>query len=229
VNLISVAGASSRAGKTALAVTLLEAFGPGRAAAVKFTCAEDVFKSCPRGTPCVVCDIEVPFRTVDDPAVLREPGTDTDRLHAAGASRVLWTIAREASVRPAWAAAAARLRGEDLVVMEGSRIVRVARPNVTVFVAHPFLSPERWKPTSPDLIAEADLVVVNRPARERRAPSASVMAVLGRHRQDREILVADVTRPLREWAGGFAERLEALAGGRAASSEDPSAVPVESR
>jgi hypothetical protein len=228
VNLISVSGASSRAGKTALAVTLLEAVGPRRAAAVKFTCAEDVFKRCPRGTPCVVCDIGVPFRTVDDPAVLREPGTDTDRLHAAGASRVLWTIAREGSVRPAWAAVAARLRGDDLVVMEGSRIVSVARPGLTLFVAHPFLSPERWKPTSPDLIAEADLVVVNRPAHERRAPSASVMAVLARHRQGREIVVADVTRPLAEWARGLAVRLERLAG-TSSAAELPSAVPLESR
>jgi len=229
VNLISVSGASSRAGKTALAVTLLEAAGPRRAAAVKFTCAEDVFKSCPRGTPCVVCDIEAPFRMIDDPVVIGEPGTDTDRLRAAGASQVLWTIAREGSIRPAWAALAARLRGEDLVVMEGSRIVSVARPLLNVFVAHPFLSPERWKPTSPGLIAEADLVVVNRPTRERRAPSASVMAVLARYREGREIVVADVTRPLAEWAGGLAERLTGMAGRGSTAAEAPSALSLESR
>ena len=57
--LLSVSGATSRAGKTAAAVTMLRAV-PG-ATAVKFTTTDDTFTGCPRGTPCVVCDIDVPF------------------------------------------------------------------------------------------------------------------------------------------------------------------------
>src|SRR5260221_5786559 len=101
LKLISVAGASSRAGKTAAAVTVLRALGPGAASAVKFTTTDDVFERCPRGTPCVVCDIDVPFRIVEDPSVLREAGTDTDRLAEAGASRVVWCIAKAAAAEPA--------------------------------------------------------------------------------------------------------------------------------
>jgi hypothetical protein len=60
MTLVAVSGACSRAGKTALAVSLLRGLPWGQAAAVKFTTTEDVFERYPRGTPCVVCDIDVP-------------------------------------------------------------------------------------------------------------------------------------------------------------------------
>src|SRR5436190_2602926 len=200
MTLISISGACSRSGKTAAAVSLLRALPAGRAAAVKFTTAEDVFERCPRGTTCIVCDIDVPFRIVEDPAVLAEAGTDTARLAEAGAARVVWAIARASAVPAAWAAVRERLREVDLVVMEGSTIVTVAEPDLQVFVAHPWLSPERWKPTSAACVAAADLVVVNRPRSEARPPSAEVMDALRRYRGSPHVTIADVTRPPTEWA-----------------------------
>jgi len=197
--LLSISGACSRSGKTAAAVSLLRALPPGRAAAVKFTTTEDVFERCPRGTPCVVCDIDVPFRIVDDPAVLDEPGTDTTRLREAGASRVVWAIARQSAVASAWAAVQTRLAGADVVILEGSTIVGVARPDLQVFVAHPWLSPERWKTTSASCVARADLVVVNRPGADAREPSPEVLDGL-RRLGGPEPVIADVTRPPSEWA-----------------------------
>jgi len=197
--LLSISGACSRSGKTAAAVSLLRALPAGRAAAVKFTTTEDVFERCPRGTPCVVCDIDVPYRIVDDPVVLEEAGTDTARLREAGASRVVWAIARASSVVPAWAAVQRRLAGADVVIMEGSTIVTVARPDLQVFVAHPWLSPDRWKVTSAACVARADLVVVNRPGPETRPPSPEVLDAL-RQLGGPEPIVADVSRPPSEWA-----------------------------
>jgi len=210
VFLVSVSGACSRSGKTALAAALLEALPPGSADALKFTTTEDVFERCPRGAPCVVCDIDVPFRLIQDLAVLREPGTDTDRLAAAGARRVFWAIAKRAAVRAAWQAARQRLGEIGLLVMEGSTIVDLAQPDLLVFVAHPFLSPARWKPTSGPLLRRADLVVVNRARSEQRDPSPEVMAEIARHRAGAEIRVADVTRPLAEWAPEIAALLRML-------------------
>ncbi|MET0553867.1 MAG: hypothetical protein ABW221_12565 [Vicinamibacteria bacterium] len=207
--LVSVAGASSRAGKTSLLVSVLAALPRGAAAAVKFTTAEDVFQRCPRGTPCVVCDIDVPFRIVEDPRVLDEPGTDTARLSAAGARRVVWAIARAGWVGPAWRRAQA-LAGPGLVVMEGSTIVEAAQPDLLLFVAHPFLSPERWKPTTAALAARADAVVLNRPRGETRAPAAEVRAALAAARGRDDLRVADVTAPLGEWAPDLFARLGAL-------------------
>jgi hypothetical protein len=200
MRILSVAGATSRAGKTALAVTLVRALPRGSAAAVKFTTTEDVFERCPRGTACVVCDIDVPYRLVEDPKVLREAGTDTDRLAAAGASRVVWVIAKASALAPAWRAVQGRLFGVTSVVLEGSTIVPLARPDQLFFVVHPFLASSRWKPTSGPLIARADLVVVNVPAAEKRAPAGEVMAEIARYRPLAEVRVADVARPLAEWA-----------------------------
>jgi hypothetical protein len=208
LNLVCVSGATSRAGKTALAVTLLEALPRDSAVAVKFTTTEEVFDRCPRGTACQVCNIKVPYRIVEDLATLRQPGTDTDRLAAAGACRVVWVIARASAVRPAWEAVQRALGGQGPVVMEGSTIVDVAEPDLSLFVLHPFLAPERWKPTSTALMARADRVVVNAPARERRAPAPSVLAQLRRHRGEGHVLFADVTRPLVEWAPDLFARLQ---------------------
>jgi hypothetical protein len=216
--IVSVSGACSRSGKTALAVSLLRALGPGAAAAVKFTTTEDVFESCPRGTPCVVCDIDVPFRIVEDRQVLDEAGTDTQRLREAGASRVVWAIARGSAVGAAWAAVQARLAAHPLAVMEGSTIANTVDPALLAFVVHPFLSPERWKPGSQALMARADAVVVNRPRNETRPPSDAVLRAIDRSRPRGTVLVGDVTRDPAEWAPLLSERLAALAPGRAAAA-----------
>jgi hypothetical protein len=215
VALVSVAGASSRAGKTSLLVSLLRALPVRAAAAVKFTTTEDVFERCPRGTPCVVCDIDVPFRVVEDPRVLDEPGTDTARLRAAGAHRVVWAIARAGAIEPAWRRVEA-LAGPGLTLMEGSTIVDVAQPDLLLFVAHPFLSPERWKPTTAGLVARADAVVLNRPHGETREPAPAVRAALASARGRDDLRVADVTAPLAEWAPDLAARLGAMAPAEAA-------------
>jgi hypothetical protein len=206
VRLLSISGACSRSGKTAAAVSLLRAAGPS-AVAVKFTTTEDVFERCPRGTVCVVCDIEVPFRVIEDRAVLAQAGTDTARLAEAGAARVLWAIARRSAAAEAWEVVRRRIAAAPVVIMEGSSIVSIARPQHHVFVAHPWLSPERWKPTVAACLATADTVVVNRPQSDPRPPAPEVMAALARH--GARPVVADVTDPAARWAGSLAIALAA--------------------
>lgn len=206
--LVSVAGASSRAGKTALAETLLRSRPRQEAVAIKFTTTEDVFERCPRGTSCVVCDLAVPFRIITDPGVIGERGTDTARLSAAGAARVVWAIARRGAIEQAWQAVLERTKGADWLVMEGSTIVDLAQPDLAFFVLHPHLSPARWKPTTGSLLRRADAVVVN--VTSARPPSPEVLAELARHRPGRPVLQADVTRPLAEWASDLDQRFRAL-------------------
>lgn len=203
---VSISGACSRAGKTALAATILRALPPATATALKFTTTEDVFERCPRGTTCVVCDIDVPFRILDDEKTLREPGTDTDRLAAAGAARVLWAIAKTSAAAAAWRAVHSRL-GPGPLVIEGSTVVDLARPEVLFFVVHPFLAPSRWKPSSAALLARADAVIVNRPSAESRPPSAEVMAEIARYRKLDDVRIADVLRPLDAWAPDLHEKV----------------------
>jgi hypothetical protein len=88
-------------------------------------------------------------------------------------------------------------------------VVELARPATLFFVVHPFLSTERWKPTSGPLLRQADAAIVNLPAAERRPPSAAVLDSVRRYRERDDVIVADVTRPLREWAPEVAARLAA--------------------
>ncbi|HRB12550.1 MAG TPA: hypothetical protein PKU70_06030 [Vicinamibacteria bacterium] len=211
MSTIVVAGSSSRAGKTALAETVLRGLG-GCAAAVKFTTTDDVFERCPRGTTCIVCDIDVPFKVVRDEATLLESGTDTARLCAATKGPVLWTIARKAVAALAWEATLRLLEqagasGQDLVV-EGSTVASLCSPDFTFFVVHPFLGPERWKEGTRELIGRANCVVVNRQASEPREPGAAIMAAINEARPY-DLRVADVLQPLDAWAGDLLPRLRA--------------------
>ncbi len=197
---VVVAGSSSRAGKTALAETVLRAFGNG-AAAVKFTTTDDIFEKCPRGTSCIVCDIDVPFKVVRDEATLGETGTDTARLKNATRGPVLWTITRRSVAEQAWQATLRLVNqaradskagvSDDGLVIEGSTVALLCAPDFTFFVVHPFLSPERWKDGTRELIGRADCVVINRQAVEKREPSPEVMAAIHEARPY-DLRVADV-------------------------------------
>jgi molybdopterin-guanine dinucleotide biosynthesis protein len=209
LSLICVSGATSRAGKTALLSSIVRQLLPRGASAVKFTTTDDVFERCPRGTPCVVCDIDVPYRIVSESHVLRQPGTDTDRMARAGARRVLWAIAKRAAVEQAWARVVSLLE-PGLQLMEGSTIVPFARPQLSLFVVHPFLDPARWKESSAALLARADFVLVNRPAGEARAPASAVLEAIRARRVADDVIVGDVTRPLAEWAPRLAAELGAF-------------------
>lgn len=211
MSTVVVAGSSSRAGKTALAETVLRGLG-GYAAAVKFTTTDDVFERCPRGTTCIVCDIDVPFKVVRDEATLLETGTDTARLKAATGGLVLWTIARKSVATLAWEATRLLLdagSGERRgLVVEGSTVASLCSPDFTFFVVHPFLSPARWKDGARELIGRADCVVVNRQAAEVREPAPEVMAAINEARPY-DLRVADVLKPLDTWAGDLLPRLRA--------------------
>jgi hypothetical protein len=164
----------------------------------------------------VVCDIDVPFRIVRDPAVLREPGTDTDRLAAAGAREVVWAITRAAAAPQAWAAVERMIDGAPLAVLEGSTVVEqgLARPELRLFVAHRSMPPEKWKPTSAALVAASEWVVVHS---EGPPPAPRVLAALDALGARRR-LVADVTRPLGSWAPELERRFHELAGAGALSA-----------
>ena len=214
---VVVAGSSSRAGKTALAETVLRGLGGG-AAAVKFTTTDDIFERCPRGTSCIVCDIDVPFKVVRDEATLSETGTDTARLRGATNGPVLWTITRRSVAEQAWQATVRLLNqakadskapaGDDGLVIEGSTIAGLCAPDFTFFVVHPFLSPGRWKDGTRELIGRADCVVINRQAVEKREPSLEVMAAI-HESHPYDLRVADVLQPLDTWAGDLLPRLRA--------------------
>ena len=183
---------------------------------MKFTTTDDVFEKCPRGTTCIVCDIDVPFRIVRDDATLEEADTDTARLRKATSGPVLWTISKRSVAEQAWRTTERFLqestgatKSADRVI-EGSTIASYCSPDFTFFVIHPFLSPSRWKDGTSELIGRADCVVINRAGNESREPSTEVMAAI-RAARPRNLRLADVMSPLQIWAGDLASRLASAA------------------
>ena len=170
-----------------------------------------------------MCDLDRPWRLVEDPAVLGVPGTDTERLARAGARRVVWAIARRSAAREAWGQVAADLAGT--VVMEGSSIAAHAEPHLLLFVVHPRLEPARWKPGSAALIRRADAVILNRPGLGAAEPSAAVLEAVSRARGAGDVRIADVTRPLVEWAPDLVPRLDRGSRDEAGTSPPASAGP----
>ena len=194
--LAGVSGACSRAGKTALAVALLRDLGRSDVAAVKFTTTEDVFERCPRGTPCVVCDIDVPFRIIGDAATLDEPGTDTARLGAAagGCSGASRGAGRWRRPGPRCAACCAAPPPSS----KARRSWHVSHR--TCSCSWPIRSSRRSGGSRrPRPRRRADAVVVNLPAKERRAPSADVMEAL-RAARGRDDMRRGRHGPARSWA-----------------------------
>ena len=93
-------------------------------------------------------------------------------------------------------------------MVEGSTVASLCSPDFTFFVVHPFLSPERWKEGTRELIGRANCVVVNRQASEGREPGAEIMAAINEARPY-DLRVADVLQPLDAWAGDLLPRLRA--------------------
>lgn len=200
MQIISVSGATSRSGKTSLAVTLFRALPPGASKAVKFTTTEDEHVGCARGSPCTVCDIDVDFRIVTDPAIIEQEGTDTARLAASGAAQVLWCIARVSALERAWKAVLERLSPHDTLVIEGSTVLQAVSPDLSFFVINPALPLNRWKQTARQLIPACDFVCINIPPHKKLF--RSVDESLGEARRIRgrdDILLVDVQQSLSSW------------------------------
>jgi len=162
--IISVAGATSRAGKTLLAEQIIQ-YCASRGApvyAVKFTTTTDIPTPCPRGTPCTVCDLSEKFRIIRDPEILMQPGKNTQRLAAAGATEIIWIISRKSYLPQAYNHLLTHLSTDAVTVMEGSTVTSFCEPDLLFYVAANHISPSRWKDNAQQISASADFFVLNR-------------------------------------------------------------------
>ena len=131
--VVAVTGSRSGAGKTRFIERLLDACAG--AAVIKGTPEE-------RGPG-----------IVDDPEILRVPGTDTARFLSAGAGTVLWVRSGRETLETALGDAVRRA-GPGLVIVESGAAFRVPGVFLRVFVDG---GPD--KPGAPDRRAAADRVV----------------------------------------------------------------------
>ena len=162
--IISVAGATSRAGKTLLAEQIIQ-YCASRGVpvyAVKFTTTTDIPSPCPRGTPCTVCDLSERFRIIRDPEILLQPGKNTQRLAAAGATEIIWIIARKSYLPQAYSHLLTHLSTDAVTVIEGSTITSFCEPDLLFYVAANYIAPARWKDNAQQILVEADFFILNK-------------------------------------------------------------------
>jgi hypothetical protein len=162
--IISVAGATSRAGKTLLAEQIIQ-YCASRGVtvyAVKFTTTTDIPSPCPRGTPCTVCDLSEKFRIIRDPEILLQPGKNTQRLAAAGAAEIIWIISRKSYLPQAYNHLLTHLSPDAVTVMEGSTVTSFCEPDLLFYVAANHISSSRWKDNAQEILSGADFFILNR-------------------------------------------------------------------
>ena len=164
IKIISVAGATSRAGKTLLAEQLIRYFADQNIPvyAVKFTTTTDIPSPCPRGAPCTVCDLSDRFRIVRDPAVLMQSGKNTQRLAAAGAKEVVWIISRKSYLAEAFQHLIEHLPKNALTIMEGSTVTSICKPDLIFYVAANNIPPSRWKDNAEQILNGANFIILNK-------------------------------------------------------------------
>lgn len=203
------------AGKTLLLERLLEAW-PDRFAAVKFTTVYRDGKFCPKDAQrrCACSKLHDEFNVVSDPETLGQPDTDTGRLVAAGATPVLWCLAREEAHGAAWSHVRDLLPPRADVLTEGNTAMLTIPSDTRLFVVNPCMPRRFWKPNWTELAPRAHAVIVNeapealgrRPSAdgdEREAALAEVQAVT----PDVPRIVARLGEPFREWGGPYLEEL----------------------
>lgn len=176
MKIISIAGATSKAGKTLVAEQVIRycAAHHSNVYAVKFTTTSDLPSPCPRGAPCTVCDLSGQFRIVRDPETILQPGKNTQRFAAANAAEVIWVIAKKSYMPVAYSHLLTHIPNEAIAVMEGSTITSICKPDLLIYVLANHISPSRWKDSAPAIMERSDFVIVNRKRRMQDHPELQV-------------------------------------------------------
>jgi hypothetical protein len=185
MDIVIVGGPHSGVGKTLAAELALRALRDHRFGAIKLTVADgerdpehdhgtsagivaDAAGICGRGASCGVCETvssKIPSRLITAAGAITKPGTDTARLHEAGAVAVAWVIALRSGAPDAVAQACRYLqtKGAYGVVIEGTTALEWIESRVSVMVA---TDPGRkWKDLAVRLVGRCDIVLRNAPPR----------------------------------------------------------------
>jgi hypothetical protein len=160
---VIVAGVSSGAGKTSVAEAVTGVLArERRTAAAKITVTHGE-RGCPHGGKgCNVCSsLGGDFQLITRDSIIQQPGTDTARLSAAGATPVVWAITRDITIKEAWHAMSGLLSSADCAVIESNTLTEHIRPALTLMIADPIVSRRLWKPSAERLLATADFLIFN--------------------------------------------------------------------
>lgn len=172
--IVIVSGVASGAGKTSLAVAIIEFLRQSvPVAAVKITVTHDD-RGCPHGgKSCNVCSsLGGDFQIVSRRDIIEQPGTDTARFVEAGAEPVHWGITRNTSIVQLWERMSPTLAFARFAVVESNTLALNLKGKVNLMIVDPSVSRRLWKPSATALIGSADLVIFNERGSSRQRESA---------------------------------------------------------
>ncbi len=154
--IVVVGGHSRNIGKTAVALSLIEALPGFRWTALKITqfghglCTRDGH-ACECETGC-----DSPYSLVEQ----NEPdATDTGRFRAAGAARSWWLRTRSGALGPAMPAIQSLVHGASNAIIESNSVIEYLLPDLYLFVADG--SNPDWKPSARRFLTRADALVIS--------------------------------------------------------------------
>ncbi|GEM_PF-1028003 len=140
--VIAVGGSSKKSGKTRVASRLIQALKID--CAVKVSAGEHYFP-----------DREI----IEDPDIIRQPGTDTARYVAAGAKRVIWIDTIGANMPHAIGSLNSLCKDCETVLIESNSAIPLIRSDFTVFIAG--ANPSEFKESALSVVRIADLICIN--------------------------------------------------------------------
>lgn len=143
IKTICIAGTASGVGKTSVAEMLLHALKGWSAA--KISLNENLAT-------------KHSFTIVFRGPHLEKKGSDTARMAAAGARRVIWICARRSAVNAAIRQMLRGLRPKEKIIVEGNSFARFACPNLTILVAR--VGQRSMKPSARLILPRVNMVVL---------------------------------------------------------------------
>jgi len=155
---LAVGGQRRKVGKSALVADIIAAFPNRNWTAVKITPYAE--SGCPvNGQSCTCAPNDHPFAIREE--TNRDPGTDTSRFLAAGASRALWLETKEHRLIDALPALAAELAHAKYVIIESDALMKFWKPSLFLMVLDP-ANPD-FKSSARANLPLADAFVVRSP------------------------------------------------------------------
>lgn len=132
MRIITVSGAHSGAGKTAVIEKLLGIFKGW--SALKVTLAHRKGK-CPARKNCRACDgLDSGFSIVSAKRIIEQKGKDTARFKLAGAKKALWLRSSPRALKNGLQEALSLLQGDRGLIIESNSALKYLKPDLAVLV-----------------------------------------------------------------------------------------------
>lgn len=154
MRIITVSGAQSGVGKTAVAEMLLKKLKDWSALKITLTHRDGV---CPVHKDCHTCDeLHSDFSIISKKDIIEAKGKDTQRLKSAGAKKVLWLKAKPEALEKGIKKAISLFKKTKGLIIESNSALKYLKPDLALFVKR---KDSILKPSAKEILNNIDLII----------------------------------------------------------------------